>query len=503
LAAISAQLGLARSGASVLGASGVLTLGVLGVALLFGGGTRSGLTSDVISAIVAWPVLVAVLPLSFLRPELRDARPYAFAAFGLLLVPLVQLVPLPPWLWSSLSGRQLVSNSLAAGGLPLGWRPMTVSSAATTSTLSSLAAPLAVFLLALQTSRRERRIVLLCVMAFGIGSVVLGFLQISQGPASPLRFFAITNDTEAVGFFANRNHFAALLYMLLPIVAAWVIAAAMDLSRGAEKGADGRTIVVLAVLVGLYALIFLAQGMTRSRAGIGIGAVAALVSLALVWPLRRNKQGFRTARYLLTGAAIGCVLAANFAFYRVLQRDVDIVDQYRLEMTQETWRDAQKFWPLGSGMGTFVPVYSAYERTGNAGVEYVNRAHNDFVETLLEAGVVAPLVLILFLGWWLYRARRIWSAGVSSRNLLDVSLMRATSIAVLLPILHSAFDYPLRTEALMALFALFAALMIEPVAAIEDEEGRDRRHLRGRGRRRRSGPSPAPRPGPEPAEFLQ
>jgi hypothetical protein len=36
-------------------------------------------------------------------------------------------------------------------------------------------------------------------------------LQVAQGPRL-LRLFAVTNLSEAVGFFANRNHFAALLF---------------------------------------------------------------------------------------------------------------------------------------------------------------------------------------------------------------------------------------------------------------------------------------------------
>lgn len=52
----------------------------------------------------------------------------------------------------------------------------------------------------------------LVVIGIGPASVLLGFLQVAQGPSSPLRLFEFTNLTEAVGFFANRNHFSALLY---------------------------------------------------------------------------------------------------------------------------------------------------------------------------------------------------------------------------------------------------------------------------------------------------
>ena len=61
------------------------------------------------------------------------------------------------------------------------------------------------------------------MLAVGVLSVLVGLIQVAQGQESPFRFFAITNPTEAVGFFANRNHFAALLYCLMVFALAWIV----------------------------------------------------------------------------------------------------------------------------------------------------------------------------------------------------------------------------------------------------------------------------------------
>ena len=53
----------------------------------------------------------------------------------------------------------------------------------------------------------------------------LGILQVAQGPTSALRFYQFTNPNEAVGFFANRNHFAALVNVLILLTAAWAVEA--------------------------------------------------------------------------------------------------------------------------------------------------------------------------------------------------------------------------------------------------------------------------------------
>ena len=61
------------------------------------------------------------------------------------------------------------------------------------------------------------------MLAVGLISVLIGLIQVAQGERSPLRFFEFTNPTEAVGFFANRNHFAALIYCLMLFALAWIV----------------------------------------------------------------------------------------------------------------------------------------------------------------------------------------------------------------------------------------------------------------------------------------
>src|SRR6516164_1973002 len=50
-------------------------------------------------------------------------------------------------------------------------------------------------------------------------NLIFGFLQMAQRPGSTLRFYDVTNPKEAVGLFANRNHFAAHLYVTLVLAA--------------------------------------------------------------------------------------------------------------------------------------------------------------------------------------------------------------------------------------------------------------------------------------------
>src|SRR5262249_20283622 len=253
----------------------MVSCGALLVACLtLGGGTSAGFLSDVVLQLLAIPVLlVCLLRLWDLPPSARHARRELLFCVAVVLVPLLQLVPLPPQLWTALPNRQLLAGTFELLERDLPWMPISVLPRATWLSALSLLPPLALFLGTLLLGYRERR--LLCILFLGIGilSVFVGLSQVAQGRQSVLRFFEITNESEAVGFFANRNHFAALLYALTIFAAVWVIEAAAGVS--AERGRLG-TAWIAGVAASLVVLVVLlaGQAMARSRAGLVLTIVA-------------------------------------------------------------------------------------------------------------------------------------------------------------------------------------------------------------------------------------
>ncbi len=92
---------------------------------------------------------------------------------------------------------------------------------------------------------------------------------------------------------------------------------------------------------------------------------------------------------------------------------------------------------------------------------FVNHAHNDYLELLLELGAAAIVILILFLLWFVRRAIVIWRPQE-----VDYSFARAGSVAVAIVMLHSVADYPIRTAAIASIFGLSLALMAAPEAVV-------------------------------------
>ena len=329
-------------------------------------------------------------------------------------------------------------------------------------------------------------------MAVGVVSAFLGLIQVAQGPESPLRFFAFTNLTEAVGFFANRNHFAALNYALLLFAAAWAVHAATQVGTGLKQG-QYNIASILGAVAGFTLLVVLlaAETMARSRAGLGLTIVGLIGALALGFLSQpaaigststagssRFTPGRRLfdvtpARLLVAAIALTITFSLQYALFRIRERfGVDPIEDARRIFIPNTIEAARAYMPFGSGSGTFVSVYPLFEKPEDILPEtYANHAHNDFAEVWLETGLPGLLLMGLFLAWLVFRSVTVWrNPPPSGASNLDWSLVRAATIVIGLLIAHSIADYPLRTGAMMAIMAFACALLIESPPT-KNEEG--------------------------------
>jgi O-antigen ligase len=121
-------------------------------------------------------------------------------------------------------------------------------------------------------------------------------------------------------------------------------------------------------------------------------------------------------------------------------------------------RNAKDYFPFGSGIGTFVPIYQRYEPLAYLREVYVNRAHNDWMESWLEGGLASAAVFCALVACYVFLAYRSWRAADPKSRF--VAYGRAGSICVGLLLVHSIVDYPLRTTALMVMVAISCAFML-------------------------------------------
>lgn len=438
--------------------------------LLLGGATASGHLFDAVLQFVSIPLLLAAL-WCLDSTSARQLRGPLLLCVAAVLLPLLQLVPLPPYIWSALPGREPVVETFTLLGQSLPWMPMSVSPQATWLSLLSLLPPTAVFVATVQLGYRDRRIVSLVTIAVGLVSACVGLAQVIQGESSPLRLFEITNPSEAVGFFANRNHFSALLYVLILLVAAWLVRAA-EFGPGVGQLDTPRTLLLAGAIVVLVFLVAV-QAIARSRAGIILTIVTLLATVVLAFSERGAAANRTPAQYLMAVLALAVVFAVQYGLYRFLGRFTDdSLAGGRVQLVGTTYIAAKAFLPLGSGLGTFVPVYAMFEKPEGALRDaFANRAHNDFVELLLEAGIPAALLAVAFAVWFGSRAIKLWRASPDKTDSIDRLLARTATLIVVLLAAHSFVDYPLRTSAMLAVLALSCGLICSPPNRAEVDDG--------------------------------
>ena len=153
--------------------------------VIFGGvGARTGYLGDLILSLLAIPLLAMGLWRLFEVDLTRQMRGALWFCLALVALPLLQLVPLPPWLWTALPHREISAESFALIRQDVPWMPLSVSPDATWLSALSLLPPLSLFIGLLLLGYRERRWLSVVVFSVGVISAFLGLMQVAQGPAS-------------------------------------------------------------------------------------------------------------------------------------------------------------------------------------------------------------------------------------------------------------------------------------------------------------------------------
>ncbi|BCA60725.1 O-antigen ligase family protein [Sphingomonas sp. HMP6] len=433
--------------------------GFLLIAVTLGGSSVGGVPSNAVLQIAAVIAIAATFARANPTPRATGERHLLILAglFGALIV--VQLIPLPPAVWSALPGRRIVVEGFTALGLPLPWMPLSLAPEKTVQSGLSLLAPVAIIVMLGAFKRPVARAAVLALIVLMVLSVLLGVAQVAGN--EHLYFYEFTNGGSAVGFFANSNHFATLMCLTLPLAAGLVAR-----WRSASDGAGGASrVFAAAVLLAVVLLGLLGVTMTKSVAGVALALLALSGSAAIV--LSGLPRGLRLG--FLGGVVVVVIVAAVVAFNSgigdLTTTDISSSDLSRTAMWRSTAQAIGDFGTAGAGFGSFPQVFHLFENPERVSAVFANHAHNDLLEFVLEAGIPGLLVLGAFLIWFAVRVGAVW--------LIDRQrdpLAQGASIAALIILLHSLADYPLRTGTIAALFGLCLALLArDPAGRAADE----------------------------------
>ena len=433
--------------------------------LILGGSSRAAWGSVALQLIAPWLIAYAALADRSVE-RTRGSRLLLWLLGGWLVLVLLQLVPLPPTVWTQLPGRETLAEGYRELGYALPWLPLSMAPYDLLRSLVTLLPPLAALLMVLGLRQNEAGVAGAIVVA-AMAGVTLGALQVGGGGPgqSPWYPYEITN-VGAVGFFANSNHMGSLLLVAFPFAVALVARRSGSGSRSnfatpsAALGAAGCLMIAIGV------------ALNRSLAALGLFIPVVFASILLL------RQGSKHKRLIAPVAAVAVVICLAVVTGSGLRAELAGSDTSSFVTRADMWRNTLRLiaetFPFGTGLGSFPSVYALGEDPRAVGLTYINHAHNDFLEIVLETGLLGLLLLFASLAWWLLTSVGVWRSPSSSE------FSRAATIASGALILHSIVDYPLRTAALSSVFAACLGMMAIALSRSTEEWSRFRaaRHVK-------------------------
>jgi len=378
-----------------------------------------------------------------------------------LALPLIQLVPLPPGIWTGLPGQADRAAALALVGGEGAWQPLSHSPPRTLAALLAIVPALFLFYATASFDTHGRWWMAGAVAAMAVVAAIYGAIQVSLGPLNAPSFYDQVSPTLS-GFHANRNAGVDVFLIGLAAAAAFLLPslAVPEQKRGRSthpmRAAPRYGWIVLA---GLLAVLIVAALMTASRTGILLLPLVLLGVWAILWPALAGRGLLRfapgvAAAAVLAGVAVVALQGRNTALGSVAERFVEF-DASRQELWRDAWFAASQAWPFGVGLGGGQPALIAAERLEVLDPLLPNRVHNDYLELLLEGGLIALVLFAASVVVVLAAAWRSWRERPEQRHLTLLGLAVLAIAAA-----HSFVDYPIRSMALACLIGTGAGLLM-------------------------------------------
>lgn len=318
-------------------------------------------------------------------------------------------------------------------------------------------------LLFINNQTRLRKIVLLIII-FGSLMAFFGILQRFSG-AEAIYGLRLPNQANPFASLINGNHFAAFMEMTIGLT--------LGLLFGKATKNNTRIFLTIAALVMGTAILF-----TSSRGGMLslLGVIVFVVTANLLQkkgnethlPEAGSRDYRRNFAFIGGGLALIIIL---FGAVLMLGGDASLLRGIGLENPADASNGRTHFWQIalqifrdypvfGAGLDSFGTAFPRYD-TWN-GRFRIEQAHNDYLQILADAGIlgfacVAGFIFVLF-----KRGRQIVSESSDNfrRNASIGALAGCFGILI-----HSFFDFPLRTPSNALFFLILTVLATASISA--------------------------------------
>jgi O-antigen ligase len=358
---------------------------------------------------------------------------------GLILIGIVQLLPLRG---VDTSGLLSVPMSTALSLDPYATRMFTVRLVI-----------LLVFFAAAFTfidSRTKVERIAIAIIVFG---TAMAFFAILQRLAGAELIYGYRRSSQSIPFgpFINQHHFAAFMELTSGLALGILI------GRGVSR--ERRIFFGLAAVVMGIAVVF-----TGSRGGFlsyaGVVIVAGLLSYLKLRASDRGESGIGRMAALAGGTAlfVGAVSTAFFlgggeALFRGMGSDQSDITSGRSHFWSVAWQIFIDHPIIGAGFDAFGVAFTRYDTW--PGLYRLEQAHNDYLQTLADAGLLGFACVAAFIYLFARKSLNVIAASADEMrsNFAIGALAACTGILI-----HSMFDFPLRTTSNAIFFLMIVVL---------------------------------------------
>jgi O-antigen ligase len=308
------------------------------------------------------------------------------------------------------------------------------------------------------------------LVLYGLAMALFGLIQHFSWNG---RFYWIrpTEVTNPFGPFANHNHFAGYMELLIALPIALILTRAVKAEMRLLCG-------FAAVMMGI------ATALSLSRGGIiSIGASMMFLLFMSVRSRRQRRSTKFTMRPLVSQVAVILILIATIGgglwwigadpvIKRVTEGQTAGEGSPKETFSSSrgwVWKDTLTMIRanpiVGVGLGAYETAFSIY--TKSDGSLRVPQAHNDYLQIVADAGIVGGLIAI----WFLALLFRAVLRGARSRDPLYAALALGSGAGVFAMLVHSLFDFNLQVPSNALLFLLLSAVAVRVATVVEASEG--------------------------------
>jgi O-antigen ligase len=376
----------------------------------------------------------------------RYAPPLAITIPALILLGYMalQVLPLPESMVASAwPGRVPTLTLLSDAGLSQqgAWSTVSLRPSATVQRAALFLTAICVAIIAYGLSLRSRlslQSVLVPIAIVGAVEACLALLVAARGDGTSV----------VAGTFVNRNHFASLMSISLPVTLAFGLRSGVEALR--DESRSMRNAFASVSWLGCAALQLFACVLSMSRGGF----IASIIGLTLLSAaVMTSLPGRKRRMALLVGLMLAVVLLGTIATSGVAARlsQVEPADQLSTEMRLQIWGQALvafgDHWILGSGAGAFEDAFVALNNFA-PGMR-VDFAHSDYLQVLVELGILGAIPALFLAYAILVRlARVVLNGGGGDRIYLTAAAASLFAFA-----LHETVEFNLAIPILSLLVA--------------------------------------------------